>query len=119
MCTYAHGKDNKRLRNVAKHAQKAAGARRSGDSFVYKYLTTPKRYADTKRTEWSIFAQLARLRLNAFQIIYKNSVRTSQETHYISVTKTNRLILFGEIIAVNCEIHMEDINATCGQSAEY
>jgi hypothetical protein len=32
--------------------------------------------------------------------IYKNSVRTSQETHYISATKTNRLVLFREIIAV-------------------
>jgi hypothetical protein len=26
--------------------------------------------------------------------VYKNSVRTSQETHYVSATKTNRLMLF-------------------------
>jgi hypothetical protein len=35
--------------------------------------------------------------------IYENSVRTSQETHYVSTTKTNRLMLFREIFAVYCE----------------
>jgi hypothetical protein len=30
------------------------------------------------------------------------SVRTSQETHYVSATGTNRLILFGETVAVYC-----------------
>jgi hypothetical protein len=38
---------------------------------------------------------------------YKNSVRTSQETHYVSATKPNRLVLFIETIAVYCENHME------------
>lgn len=39
-----------------------------------------------------------------FQIIFKTSVPTSQETHSISITKTNRLILFlfGEI---HCALH--------------
>jgi hypothetical protein len=32
---------------------------------------------------------------------------------------TNRLMLFGKIIAVYCEIHMEHINAMCGQNAEF
>jgi hypothetical protein len=27
--------------------------------------------------------------------VYKNPVRTSQETHYVSATKPNRLMLFG------------------------
>jgi hypothetical protein len=31
-----------------------------------------------------------------------NPVRTSQETYYVSATKHNRLMLFGEIIAVYC-----------------
>jgi hypothetical protein len=44
------------------------------------------------------------------EILYKNPVRTSQETHYVSATKTNRLMLFGEIVAVYCENHMEHIN---------
>jgi hypothetical protein len=35
--------------------------------------------------------------------IYKNSVRTSQETHYVSSTKSNRLMLFRETVAVYCE----------------
>jgi hypothetical protein len=29
---------------------------------------------------------------------YVNSVRTSQETHYVTTTKSNRLLLFGETI---------------------
>jgi hypothetical protein len=39
--------------------------------------------------------------------IYKNSVRTSQETHYASTTKPNRLMLFRETVAVYCENHTE------------
>jgi hypothetical protein len=45
--------------------------------------------------------------------IYKNSVRTSQETHYVSATKLNRLMLFREIIAVYFENHMEHRNIFC------
>jgi hypothetical protein len=52
-------------------------------------------------------------------IIYKNSVRTSQETHYVSTTNPNRLMLFGETVAVYCENHMEHTNILCGQNAEY
>jgi hypothetical protein len=36
---------------------------------------------------------------------YVNSVRTSQETHYVSTTKPNRLMLFGETFAVYCKDH--------------
>jgi hypothetical protein len=39
-----------------------------------------------------------------------NSVRTSQETHYVSATKPNRLMLFRETVAVYCENHMEHTN---------
>jgi predicted Zn-dependent protease with MMP-like domain len=42
--------------------------------------------------------------------IYSNSVRTSQETHYVCATKPNRLLLFREIIADYCENHTEHIN---------
>jgi hypothetical protein len=41
--------------------------------------------------------------------IYINSVRTSQETHYVSATKPNRSMLFGETVAVYCENHTEQI----------
>jgi hypothetical protein len=51
--------------------------------------------------------------VNRRDFTYKNSVRTSQETHYVSATKTNRLMLFGEIIAVYCENHTEHINTLC------
>jgi hypothetical protein len=51
--------------------------------------------------------------------IYKNSVRTSQETHYVSATKPNPLILFGETVAVYCENHTEHADTLCGQNAEF
>jgi hypothetical protein len=41
------------------------------------------------------------------QLIYKDSVRTSQETHYVFATKPNRLMLFRETFAVYCENHTE------------
>jgi hypothetical protein len=34
---------------------------------------------------------------------HKNTVRTSQVTHYVSATETNRLMLFRETVAVYCE----------------
>jgi hypothetical protein len=40
-------------------------------------------------------------------MIYKNSFRTSQETHHVTATKPNRLMLFRETVAVYCENHME------------
>jgi hypothetical protein len=49
--------------------------------------------------------------------IYKISVHNSQETHYVSATETNRLMLFGEIIAGYCDNHTERINTLCGQNA--
>jgi hypothetical protein len=48
-------------------------------------------------------------------IIYKNSVRTSQKTHYI--TKTNQLMLFWETNAVYCENSTK--RALCGQSSDF
>jgi hypothetical protein len=57
------------------------------------------------------------------KITYNNSVRTSQETHYVSTTKPNRLMLFGETIAVYCENHKEHMNhsvwAECRISEHY
>jgi hypothetical protein len=52
------------------------------------------------------------------ETLYKNSVRTAQETHYVSATETNRLMLFGETVTVYCENHTELINTLCGQNAE-
>jgi hypothetical protein len=45
-----------------------------------------------------------------------NPVRTSQETHYVSTTKTNRLMQFRETVAVHCENHTEHTNTLCGQN---
>jgi translation initiation factor IF-1 len=49
----------------------------------------------------------------------KDSVRTSQETHYFSTTKPNRLMLFGETVAVYCENHTEHTNTLCRQNVEF
>jgi hypothetical protein len=53
------------------------------------------------------------------QIIYKDSVRTSQETHYVSATKANRLMLFRETVDVYCENHTEHTDTLCKQDAEF
>jgi hypothetical protein len=45
---------------------------------------------------------------------HTNTVRTSQETHYVSTTKPNRLMLFEETVAVYCEKPTDHINALCG-----
>jgi hypothetical protein len=45
-------------------------------------------------------------------------VCTSQETHYVSTTKNNRLMLFGETVAVYCENHTEHTDTLCGQNVE-
>jgi hypothetical protein len=45
-------------------------------------------------------------------------IPTSEETHYISATKSNRLMLFAETVAVYCENHTEHTDALCGQNAE-
>jgi thioredoxin-related protein len=37
---------------------------------------------------------------DCYSSIYKNPVRTSQETHYVSATERNRLMLFGEAVAL-------------------
>jgi hypothetical protein len=46
---------------------------------------------------------------------HTDTVRTSQETHYVSATKPNRLMLFRETIAVYCENHTEHTDTFCGQ----
>jgi hypothetical protein len=46
--------------------------------------------------------------MGVYVTVYKNSVRTSQETHYVSATETNRLMLFTVTVAVYCENHAEN-----------
>jgi hypothetical protein len=38
---------------------------------------------------------------------HRNTVRTSQETHYVSATEPSRLMLFSETVVVYCENHTE------------
>jgi hypothetical protein len=39
---------------------------------------------------------------------HTDTVRTSQETHFVSATEPNRLMLFGETAAVYCENHTDN-----------
>jgi hypothetical protein len=48
-----------------------------------------------------------------------DSVRTSQETHYVSATKPSRLMLFRETVAVCYENHTEHTGTLRGQNAEF
>jgi hypothetical protein len=59
-----------------------------------------------------------RLKPKMVLIILNNSVLTSKKTQPIIITKTELLMLFKEIIAVNCENNMKSINALCRQNAE-
>jgi hypothetical protein len=56
---------------------------------------------------------------NHTEHIYKNSVGTSQETHYVSATKPSRLMLFSETVAIYCENHTENRDTLCGWNAEF
>jgi hypothetical protein len=49
----------------------------------------------------------------------KYSVRTSEKTHYVSATETNRLMLFRETVAVFSENRVEHTNTLCGQNADF
>jgi hypothetical protein len=54
------------------------------------------------------------IRVGDIQLIYIKPVRTSQKTHSISVTTTNRLTPFRETVAVYCKNQMEHTNTPCG-----
>jgi hypothetical protein len=49
--------------------------------------------------------------------LHNHRLRTSNPTHYVSATKPNRLMLFGETVAVYCENHTEHTDTLCGQNA--
>jgi len=51
-------------------------------------------------------------------IVFKDPVRTAQQTHFVSVIKTNQLMLYREIIAVCSQIHTKHINTLCGQKVD-
>jgi hypothetical protein len=46
-------------------------------------------------------------------ILFKNSVRTSKRTPHFTITKTNWLTLFKEVIAVYNDKHKKPINTKC------
>jgi hypothetical protein len=52
------------------------------------------------------------------EVLYENQVRTSGETHYVSATKLNWLMLCGETVAVYCENRTEHTDTLCGKNAE-
>jgi hypothetical protein len=58
----------------------------------------------------AVYLRTIREHTKHFQTIYKNPVRTSQETPHVSATKSSLLMLFGETVAVYCENHAEHTN---------
>jgi translation initiation factor IF-1 len=52
-------------------------------------------------------------------MMYKTSVRTSQEIFSVSIATTNRLMLCREVIAVSCENYMKYVNKLCGEMQRF
>jgi translation initiation factor IF-1 len=50
---------------------------------------------------------------------YSDQSVRHMETHYVSTTKPNRLMLFGETVTVYCENHTEHTDTLCGQNGEF
>jgi hypothetical protein len=50
-------------------------------------------------------------------IIFQFTYSTAQKTHGMSITKENELLLLKELVAVHCENHAKNVNASCGQTA--
>jgi hypothetical protein len=50
--------------------------------------------------------------------MFKSQAAASQETHYVSATKPNRLMLFRETVAVYCENHTEHINTNSFRTSQ-
>jgi hypothetical protein len=50
---------------------------------------------------------------------HTGTVRASQETHHVSATEPNRLMVFGETVTVYCENHTEHTDTLCGQNAGF
>ena len=57
--------------------------------------------------------------LNVKLAVYKDPVRTAQQTHSVSVIKTSQLMLYREIIVVCSQIHTKHTNTLCGRNVEF
>jgi hypothetical protein len=80
---------------------------------IRRVISSTQKTEAARSTETLISVILLRLFYETTEVLHPsadlfiNSVRTSQETHYVSVTKPNRLMLFRETVAVYCENHTE------------
>jgi hypothetical protein len=52
-------------------------------------------------------------------MIFKNPVSSSQETQDVSIRKTNRLMLFGDTIAVRFDNFTKRLNTICTQYSDF
>jgi hypothetical protein len=87
---------------------------------ILSYIITPTTDLRTPIRDISTLALLQPLFHWHTQLIYwdnytehADTVCTSKETHYVSATEPNRLMLFGETVAVDCENHTEHTDM-CG-----
>jgi hypothetical protein len=87
-------------------------------SVVRPYVSPPKLLGSSARNRpiWSWDAACQ----SAWPfVVYTDLVRTSQETHCVFATKTNRLMLFREPVAVYCVNDRKHISTLCGRNAEF
>jgi phenylalanyl-tRNA synthetase alpha subunit len=71
--------------------------------------------------EYNIFSTYRQFNPLKTEFLLNNihSVRTSQETYYVSSTETNRLMLFRETNTVYGENHMNHSNTLHGQNTAF
>jgi hypothetical protein len=82
----------------------------TGDTLRLRYKAQPV------NAVWGNSRCLLRNCTEHINTLLGTSVRTSQETHYVSATKPSRLMLCGETVAVYCENRTEHINTLLGTS---
>jgi hypothetical protein len=56
-------------------------------------------------------------RLKVISVIFANSVRVSERTQSVYITKTNKLMRLRNIISVYCGNREKYINVLCGQNS--
>jgi hypothetical protein len=82
------------------------------------YSEEMRKYTDltTELRDLWTFNKFNSLKPKFVYITLKNSVRTAKKTQHFTITKTNWLTLFKEIIAVYSENNTKPINTLCGQN---
>jgi hypothetical protein len=93
---------------------------------IYASRKTPKRFNHNFYVPMKlvlpifldVILNLTLQNIEFLRILYKNSVLTSQEIHYVSATKTKRLVLFRQRVGVHFKNNPEHTSTLYGENAE-